>query len=286
MPPTGLLVETHFPERVGTEPELLAHHFAEAGLAERAVDYWLKAGEQAMGRSAMAEAVSQLRKGLDLVSGLSGSKAQQQELDLQISLGRALIATRGYTDNIVGETYKRARQLCEILGQSQQLLLVMFGEWLYHVLRGEFELSMHEEFLSAAQNQGDAGAEYLGHSVCLRSFWALGEFTKARAHGQKALDLYTPIHRERFAVLTAEDPQCATLVFYGLVLIALGYLDQGRAYVDEALITARASGQAHVIAYAAGIACFSNRMLRNREPLPAFVDEIVAFASKYGLSFF
>jgi predicted ATPase len=138
----------------------LAHHFTEAGLAERAVGYWLKAGEQAMARSAMAEAVSQLRKGLDLVSGLPDSKARQQhELDLQIALGHALIATRGYTDPVVGQTYTRARYLCETLGQDRQLLLVMFGEWLYHVLRGElvpYSVDMTEELLFSARRQGDA----------------------------------------------------------------------------------------------------------------------------------
>ena len=137
------LLEAEFPDRTENEPELLAHHFTEAGLKERAIDYWLKAGHHAMARSAMTEAVSQLHKGLQLISTTPERKtSQQQELDLQIALGRALIASRGYTEETVGETYSRARQLCDKLGQNQQLLLVMFGEWLYHVLRGELTLSL------------------------------------------------------------------------------------------------------------------------------------------------
>lgn len=52
------------------QPALLARHCAEAGLAERAVGYWLKAGQQAMKRVAMMEAVAQLQKGLDVLAGL------------------------------------------------------------------------------------------------------------------------------------------------------------------------------------------------------------------------
>ena len=89
-------LEGQFPEIVEAQPELLARHCAEAGLIEKAVGYWLKAGQQAIARWAMTEAVAQLRKGLDLLSGMpDGAARQEQELDLQITLGHALIATKG-----------------------------------------------------------------------------------------------------------------------------------------------------------------------------------------------
>src|ERR1700691_791014 len=104
---------------------------------------------------------------------------------------------RASPDTIVEETYTRARHLCEKLGQSQQLLLVLFGEYLYCVLRGEVELSLGvaEELLRTAQNQGDTGAEYLAHRIFLGSLVVLGAFTEARSHGEQALDLYKPMYR-------------------------------------------------------------------------------------------
>jgi predicted ATPase len=226
---------------------------------------------------------------LDLVCALPDGKARQQhELDLQIALGQALIATRGYTDPVVGETYTRARCLCEILGQDRQLLLVMFGEWLYHVLRGElvpYSVDMTEKLLCSARKQDDAAVEYLAHTMHLRTFWVLGALTKARSHGERALGLYNPTYSERLAALTAEDPQCATLVFFSLLLVCLGYLDQARAHLDEAVTKARAGGQSHIIAYAAGLACFSNVMLRNRDALSANVEDVLASSRKYGLPF-
>jgi len=105
-------LESQFPEVVAAQPQVVAHHCAEAKLTEKAVSYRLTAGQQAMARSAMTEAVSHLRKGIDLTSQLpEGAKRQQHELDLQVTIGRALMATRGFAAPEVGETCARARQL-------------------------------------------------------------------------------------------------------------------------------------------------------------------------------
>jgi predicted ATPase len=103
-------LEDQFPEIVVTQPALLARHCAEAGLSEKAVAYWLKAGRQAMARSAMTEAVAQLRKGLDALTGLpDGPRRRQQELDLQLALRPALAFTKGLSAPDVGETIARER---------------------------------------------------------------------------------------------------------------------------------------------------------------------------------
>jgi predicted ATPase len=113
-------LEARFPETVRTQPTLLAQHCAAAGLAEQAVSYWLRAGQQALAVSAMAEAVAQLRKGLDMLAGLAdGPLRQQQELDLQSALGAALIATKGPAAADVGETLARARALAEQLDRTR-----------------------------------------------------------------------------------------------------------------------------------------------------------------------
>ena len=91
------------------QPELLARHCTEAGSAEKAVGYLLKAGQQAIARGAMTEGVAQLRKGLDLLSGMSdGAARQERELDLQITLGHALMGTKGYARRRLAK-YSRAR---------------------------------------------------------------------------------------------------------------------------------------------------------------------------------
>ena len=136
-------LEDRFPEIGRTRPALLAQHCAEAGLVEKAVVYWLKAGQQALAASAMAEAVAQLRKGLHLLAGLAdGPWRRQQELDLQIALGTALIATKGPAAADAGETLARARALAEQLDRTEDLVSLVVGQWVFHLVRGEHRLSL------------------------------------------------------------------------------------------------------------------------------------------------
>jgi predicted ATPase len=120
-------LEARFLGIVETQPELLARHCAEAGLIEKAVGYCLKAGQQAIARSAMMEAVAHLLKGLDLLPGMpDGSWRLQNELDLQVAIGPALIATKGYAAPVVGETIARARALAEQLGRADYLVRLLY----------------------------------------------------------------------------------------------------------------------------------------------------------------
>jgi predicted ATPase len=89
-------LEQDFSETAATEPEVLAHHCSEAGLAEKAVSYWHQAGQLAIRRSAMTEAVAHLRTGLEVLAALPDGVARaRKELDLQLNLGHALMALKG-----------------------------------------------------------------------------------------------------------------------------------------------------------------------------------------------
>jgi predicted ATPase len=131
----GLIVstlETQFPEIVTSQPQLLAHHCAEAGLNEKSVGYRLKAGRQSVARSEMPEAVEQLRKGLELLLSLPDSAwRQQQELDLRVALGPALMATKGYAAPDVVETVARARELAGQLDRADYLIALLYGQWVF-----------------------------------------------------------------------------------------------------------------------------------------------------------
>ena len=117
------VVEQHFPERSAREPELLAFHFAEAGQTARAIDYWLQAGERDIGRSANLEAIRHLNRGLDALRTLPESaERDRSELAFQIAIGGPLIAAHGYSAPQTGAAYKRARVLCERLGEIEPLV--------------------------------------------------------------------------------------------------------------------------------------------------------------------
>ena len=110
-------LEAQFLETMETQPELLAHHYTEAGLNEQAIAYWQQAGEGAIKRSANPEAVAHLTKGLALLKQLPQTlQRSEQELILLMALGRALMAARGYGASEVNRVYMRARELCQQMG--------------------------------------------------------------------------------------------------------------------------------------------------------------------------
>ena len=158
-------LEDRFPEIALAQPALLAQHCAAAGLAEQAVAYWLKAGQQALTRSAMTEAVAQLRKGLDTLAGLpDGAWRQQQELDLQTTLGPALTATKGNSADDANETLSRARTLAEQLDRPEYLVPILVNQWAFHFTRGEHRLTLTfgEQVEQIGDARNDVTAQLLG----------------------------------------------------------------------------------------------------------------------------
>ena len=128
-----------------------------AGLAERAIPYWRRAGELAAGRSANLEAVAHLSKGLELIETLPNATEQLgEELALRLAIGGPLIATKGNAAPEVERTYSRAWSLCDQLGRSADLFPVLRGLWNYHLVRGELQRAhdLAERLVALAEEQG------------------------------------------------------------------------------------------------------------------------------------
>jgi predicted ATPase len=231
-------LEGQFPEIVEMQPEILARHCAEAGQVEKAAGSWLKAGDQAIQRWAMVEAVTQLRKGLDLLSGIPDDDArQEQELSLQIKIGHALFATKGYAALESGEAFTRARQLCEQLNR-QPKLEVLIGQFTFHVARGDLEQAEHRAQsvyrLSETLDDRRWKASGLGTSAFVS--FLRGKFAEARAYYEAARSLWEPMYSP--PVASPDDPHVAGLLVLSRTLLCLGYVDQARWRRDEALAEA------------------------------------------------
>src|SRR5262249_36541202 len=124
------VLESQFPEVAETQPELLAHHATEAGRAEQAIVYWQRAGQQAHQRSANPAAVRHLTMALELLGTLAETPARaQQELDVQLALGPALIALKGATAPEVEQTSARAHAFCRQVSDTPQRFLTLWGLW-------------------------------------------------------------------------------------------------------------------------------------------------------------
>jgi class 3 adenylate cyclase/predicted ATPase len=278
-------LEDRFPEIVETQPEVLARHCTEAGFAEKAVSYWVKAGRQAISQCAMIEAVAQLSKGLDLLSGIHDSVArQQQELDLQIALGHALLATKGYGASEPGEAYVRARQLCEQLNRPAQLGTILAGQFAFRQVRAELEQAeRHAEEISQL---GDAlddvmwkclGWVYRGHTCTY-----LGKFTDASICAANAMRLWEPQYRA--LALTPADPYVVSLIFLSRALLCLGQIARARLLGDEALAEAQRLSP-YTLAFALAHIWIVDWALEGINSAPTMslsANEAVAISSEHG----
>ena len=131
------VLETRFPELCAMQPELLAHHYTEAGWMAQAIPYWQRAGQRAIERSANAEAIQHLTTGLALLATLPETPARaQQELDLQLALGPAWMASKGATAPEVEQTYARARALCAQVGDTPRRFPTLWGLCRFYLGRG------------------------------------------------------------------------------------------------------------------------------------------------------
>ena len=157
--------EDRFPETIDQQPELLAHHCAQAGWIEKAIAHRGRAGRQSLARSAMVESVAQVRKGLDLLAHLpDGRERRRQELDLQRVLGAALLASKGNAAPETGQAYGRARELCERLGDTAALIPVLGALSTYHQTAGEYAAMrrISEDLLRIGKQQDDTAASLVG----------------------------------------------------------------------------------------------------------------------------
>ncbi|WFU20255.1 adenylate/guanylate cyclase domain-containing protein [Bradyrhizobium sp. CB3481] len=276
-------LEQHFPETVQAQPELLAHHFMEAGLAERAIDYWLRAGQAEIARSATAEAITQLSKGLELIPALTNDAARwRQELELQVALGVALMAAKGWAAPEVGRANARARDLCERLGDTSRFFPVLYGKWVFHVVRAELEAgrTAGEDLLHRAQEQNDAAAETVGNRIVGTAELLRGELGAARAHLERTLALYDPAAHRSLAFLFAQDPRVAGLSVLSWGLFALGYPEQAQAKIEQALTDAKELSHRNTLGYALLYGCILSQLRHDKDEARDRANALITLAAE------
>jgi predicted ATPase len=214
-----------FDETVDTQPELLAHHYTEAGLTAQAIPYWQRAGQRAVERSANSEAVSHLTKGLELLKVLPDTPERiQQELLLQTTLGTALIAIKGHAAQEVELVYARARELSRQVGETPELSRILSGLWVFYHMRAELETAceLGEQLLTLAQRVQDPVLLTEAHRSLGASLAFQGEMVLGRAHLEQAVAVQN-VQPPLSLTLFYEDPRVGSLHHLARVLWLLGY---------------------------------------------------------------
>jgi class 3 adenylate cyclase/predicted ATPase len=276
------VLAARLPETAATQPELLAHHYTEAGLAAEALPCWYRAGRQAVERSAYVEGISHLGRGVALVPGLPDTPQRAwQELDLQVALGLASLVTKGYTAMEVEQAYSRARDLCHQVGDVPRLVPILRGIWAFHHVRGAQQTTreLSSEMLRVAEEQGDPEQLLTAHYVCGQvDFWG-GGLATGRAHLEQCVALYerwyTP-QRQRLHLLTyGQDFGMMGLEYLASTLALQGYVEQALVRHDAVMATAQEAGHpfTHVHCLVAGMPV---RRVRREAPAAQHAMEMAA----------
>jgi predicted ATPase len=280
-------LETHSPELMDTQPELFAQHYAEAGLVEKSVAFWGKAGHRSATRSAMAEAAVQLQKGLDqLVLLPDDPERKRQALEFSSALGAALQAAKGIGAPETGHAYARARELWEQLGSPAGFLQVPYGQSRHHAVRGELDVAQHldEDLLRLSRQRNDSGGLVLGYDSSGRTLMLVGRFAQSRSHLEEVLALYDPISHRSLAHQAGYHPQLVSQAFLGIVLFCLGYPDQAVERTSAAVAEARrvAHPPSLAMSLAQGVRLLS--LVGDIAILSEWVDQLVAVTTEQGFS--
>lgn len=282
------VLEEQFPEIATTQPEVLAQHYAAAGLAEEAMESFKRAGLRALERSANAEAVEHLQQGLALVQRLpEGETRDRHELDFLVLIGPAYVATRGYGAPVVRETYLRARALARRVFRMDLLIRVLGGLFGYHYVRAEHDVAMEvaREMAAMAEESDSADLRLVADAAS-----GLAHFGQGSLHA--ANDALSRVTRgydvERHGPLAVAYGQDFGVVGYGqsgILLWLIGCADQARTMVQRAVDTAEQLDHAHSLALALANKCTVHSYLRDHETLRVESERLHALAMRHGFRY-
>jgi len=238
------------------EPELVAHHLTQAGLDEPAIDWWGKAGDQALRRSAFKEAAAHLGKAIELADKLAGmapgAALASNRLHLQTSLGNALFWAKGHQAPETSAAFARARELANQVEDASERFSAYFGLWVGHLNRGEPApmREMAELFLREATARPDCPEALVGYRNSGVTCMYFGDFVGAHRHFQNTIELYDPARHGDFANRFGTDPRAAAEIFDALTLWVLGRVDEALPLADRAVADAESAAHAPSMAFA------------------------------------
>jgi predicted ATPase len=246
-------IETLFHSRLEDHYGDLAHHYRRSDNMPKAVEYLHLAGQQAVQRSANAEAITSLTTALELLSTLPDTPERaQHELTLHLALGPVLMNIRGFAAPEVGALYTRARELCQQVGETSQLFPVLFGLSRFSLLRAELQLAreLGGQLLRLAQQAQDSALLLGAHRALGATLLYQGEMPLAREHIEQDIALYDPQQHRPLAFVYGMDIGMTCRIYAALILWFLGYPDQALQRGQEGLTLAYESSHSYSLSSA------------------------------------
>ena len=282
-------LEQRFPDFVETRPEIVAHHYGEAAIADKAITYWHRAGKLSVAKSAVTEAIAQLRRGLGLLDGLPETRDRKQmELDIHVTLTTALMAGKGYANPETVAALERANRLVsETAAVGTPLhFSVLYGLYVSNFNAGAIAVALEHaaNFLSVAQSQSSSAPLLVGHRILAWTLMPSGDYRAALAHFETAVSLHRPDEHRDSAFRYGQDIGVSAFVCLSWALWHRGYPDRSAQAADRGLTYSRQLGHAHTLAHAFWIAGMAAVFARDVATACARGNECIALTSGHGFA--
>jgi predicted ATPase len=285
------MLESQFADIAERQPELLARHFTEAGLIEKAAGLWGKAGQRSLARSALIEAAQQLARALGQIATLPGTPAlRREEIKLQVALINSFMHVKGYAAPETKAATEKARLLiekAEALGEPPDdplmLFSVLYGFWgaSYNVFNGGAVCELAGQFLALAEKQGATVPLMIGRRLMGSSLLLTGEVAESRVHFDQALALHDPAKHRPLTTRFGQDIGVSILMFRSQALWLLGYPESALADADRGLKDAREIGHAPTLMIA--LADITHILCGNYAIANTNLQDLVALADEKGV---
>ncbi len=276
-------LESKFAEWVGTEPELLAYHYEQAGEINSAVHYWQRAAHRDAARSEDAEALSHFNRTLHLLNMQPQSPERNAlELELLIARGVSLLRLRGYASDEIRDNYHRAKTLSEEDSSSERHFLSIWGLWVFHLVRGTLTeaCTLSESLLSWAAHQQNQDLLIRAHVSVGSTYFFLGRFGEAKAHLGEAKSLYD-VSGQRSQILSyTQDPGITARIMLARTLWILGEADEVETLVAEAIRMAREMEHPYTLAFTLVTASRIYSILRDIQRTLSLSEEAIMLSTK------
>ena len=286
----GKVLEEQFLETAAIQPELLAHHYTQAALFEPAIEYWRKAGERALRRSANIEAVQHLTYGIELTRLLPAStKRARMEFELHLALGRMIRIVKGIAAPQTLEVFSRARDLLDETANVAEQMTVLYGLWGVHYVRAEHAAArgVAEECGKYAAFHTNRDAAALAKSLMGGTLWATGAFVEARHLLEQALLPEASSGGFKASPIVRENNEITATSFLAWTLWLLGYPEQATRTAEQALARARATRHVPLIAFVSFAQAFlATAFEADREMAGTKADDAIAYCFEHGITTF